>query len=250
MVPYQKVPPAVVRVVVERAQPWCRARVIDGGLVKVLSVGVAHLGARNPARLCPVVLAAVRRRAGGLVDARAEKLPRGCTFVPCGPDRAAFLVVVQQLSSPPQLGGARLVRGIQAEAALGAPVHGFHAVDVAFATIELALLERARLAPPRESPCPLWRWRRHSLLCFATSCRRGVWSTRRWGTLGCTMRRRPRYCLVWGTWRPGTSTWSVAAARLFMPVKFVLLLSYLLHTVSGLYFCARGAGHAVGQHDV
>ena len=46
MVPYQKAPPAVVRVVVERAQPWCRARVVDGGLVKVLSVGVAHLGAR------------------------------------------------------------------------------------------------------------------------------------------------------------------------------------------------------------
>ena len=47
-------------------------------------------------------------------------------------------------------------------------------VDVAFATIELALLERARLAPPRES-CPLWRWRRsHPLLYWATSCRRGM----------------------------------------------------------------------------
>ena len=146
MVPYQKVPPAVVRVVVERAQPWCRARVIDGGLVKVLSVGVAHLGARNPARLCPVVLAAVRRRAGGLVDARAEKLPRGCTFVPCGPDRAAFLVVVQQLSSPPQLGGARLVRGIQAEAALGAPAHGLHAVD------RRRRLRHDRACPPGTSP--------------------------------------------------------------------------------------------------
>jgi len=115
-------------------------------------------------------------------------------------------------------------------------------VDVAFATIELALLERARLAPPRES-LPVMALATPFTFVLGHLVPAGYGSPAGGELLGvrCGDDHVTASCGVRGG-RTLRSTWSVAAARLFMPVKFVLLLSYLLHTVSGLYFCARGAG--------